>query len=134
MLILPTLLKLLEEIENITLSRPTVHRILRAAGIPSPRKKRKIKTHRIRARKDCPSLMVHLNASPYAWLGSDELSIHGSIDDASGEILGLYLAQEECLERYFEVTCYMIKEFGIPAPTYSDRHTIFFSPPRINCP
>jgi transposase len=120
--------ELLKEVEDITLSRPTVHRILRAAGIVSPRKKRKIKAHRTRARKDCPGLMVHLDASPYAWLGPDELSLHGSIDDASGKIMGLYLSKEECLEGYFEVTRYMIRQFGIPASTYSDRHTIFFSP------
>jgi transposase len=120
--------ELLEEREGITLSQPTVHRILRSAGIVSPKKKKKIRAHYYRKRKDCPGMMVQLDASPYAWLGGDELSLHGAIDDASSNILGLYLCKEETLEGYFEVARQMIKGFGIPISTYSDKHTIFFSP------
>ena len=57
--------ELLAEREGITLSQPTVHRILRSAGIVSPRKKKKVRAHRYRKRKDCPGMMVQLDASPY---------------------------------------------------------------------
>ncbi|MBA7649082.1 ISNCY family transposase ISHahy13 [subsurface metagenome] len=120
--------ELLEEKEGITLSRPTVHRMLRNAGIASPKKKKKVRRHRYRKRMDCPGMMVQLDASPYSWLGGEELSLHGAIDDASSNILGLYLCEEETLEGYFEVTRQMIKGPGIPVSTYSDKHTIFFSP------
>ncbi len=119
---------LLAEREDIIISRPTVHRILRDAGIASPKKKKKIRAHRYRKRKDCPGMMVQLDASPYAWLGGEDLNLHGAIDDASSNILGLYLCKEECLEGYFEVARQMVKGPGIPISTYSDRHTIFFSP------
>jgi len=75
--------ELLERLEGIVLSRPTVHRILRYTEIASPKRKRKIRAHKLRARKDCPSLMIHLDASPYYWLGGDELTLHGAIDDAT---------------------------------------------------
>ncbi|MFZ3105811.1 MAG: hypothetical protein WA105_00335, partial [Candidatus Hydromicrobium sp.] len=120
--------ELLEEREGITLSRPTVHRILRSAGIASPKKKKKIRAHHYRKRKDCPGIMVQLDASPYIWLGGEELSLHGAIDDATGMVLGLYLDKEENLEGYFEVARQMISGFGIPISIYSDKHTIFFSP------
>ena len=120
--------ELLAEREGITLSQPTVHRILRSAGIVSPRKKKKVRAHRYRKRKDCPGMMVQLDASPYRWLGDQELSLHGAIDDASSNILGLYLCKEETLEGYFEVAGQMIGGSGIPISTYSDKHTIFFSP------
>jgi len=120
--------ELLAEREGITLSQPTVHRILRDAGIVSPKKKKKIRAHRYRKRKDCPGMMVQLDASPYCWLGGDDLSLHGAIDDASSNILGLYLCKEETLEGYFEVARQMIGGPGIPISTYSDKHTIFFSP------
>ncbi|MBA7711250.1 ISNCY family transposase ISHahy13 [subsurface metagenome] len=110
------------------MSQPTVHRILRSAGIVSPRKKKKVRAHRYRKRKDCPGMMVQLDASPYRWLGDQELSLHGAIDDASSNILGLYLCKEETLEGYFEVAGQMIGGSGIPISTYSDKHTIFFSP------
>ena len=120
--------ELLAEREDIIISRPTVHRILRDAGIASPKKKKKIRAHRYRKRKDCPGMMVQLDASPYGWLGGEDLNLHGAIDDASSNILGLYLCKEETLEGYFEVTRQMIKGPGIPISTYSDKHTIFFSP------
>lgn len=120
--------ELLSEKEKIDLSRPTVHRILREAGIVSPKKKKKTRTHRYRKRKDCPGMMVQLDASPYRWLGEDGLSLHGAIDDATGKVLGLYLCRQETLKGYFEVARQMIKGFGIPMSAYSDRHTIFFSP------
>jgi transposase len=62
--------ELLAEREKIDLSRPTVHRILRSAGIASPKKKKKVRTHRYRKRLDCPGMMVQLDASPYhlAWI------------------------------------------------------------------
>jgi len=122
--------ELLEEKEGIALSQPTVHRILRDAGIKSPKKKKKIRAHRYRKRKDCPGIMVQLDASPYIWLGGEELSLHGAIDDATGMVLGLYLCKEETLEGYLEVARQMISGFGIPISIYSDRHTIFFSPTR----
>ena len=118
--------ELLSEKEKIDLSRPTVHRILREAGIVSPKKKKKTRTHRYRKRKASPGMMVQLDASPYKWLGEDELSLHGAIDDATGKVLGLYLCRQETLKGYFEVARQMIKSFGIPISAYSDRHTIFF--------
>ena len=120
--------ELLAEREDIIISRPTVHRILRGAGIASPKKKKKVRAHRYRKRKDCPGMMVQLDASPYGWLGGEDLNLHGAIDDASSNISGLYLCKEETLEGYFEVTRQMIKGPGIPISTYSDKHTIFFSP------
>lgn len=120
--------ELLAEREKIDLSRPTVHRILKDAGLVSPKKKKKVKAHRSRKRLDCPGMMVQLDASPYPWLGGDKLSLHGAIDDATGKVLGLYMCREETLEGYFEVTRQMIKSSGIPVSTYQDRHTIFFNP------
>ncbi len=55
--------ELIAEKDGISISRPTVHRILRGAGIVSPKKKKKTKTYRYRKRKDCPGMMVQLDAS-----------------------------------------------------------------------
>ncbi|MCL4378308.1 MAG: ISNCY family transposase [Actinobacteria bacterium] len=122
--------ELLSERENITLSQPTVHRILSGAGLKSPKKKKKVRVHHYRKRMDCPGAMVQLDASPYPWLGDVELALHGAIDDASGDILGLYFCSQECLEGYFEITRQMIKGPGIPVSIYTDKHTILFSPKR----
>jgi len=120
--------ELIAEKEYIDLSRPTVHRILAGAGIVSPKKKKKTKTYHYRKRKDCAGMMVQLDASPYKWLGGEDLNLHGAIDDATSTVVGLYLCKEETLEGYFEVTRQMIKEFGIPISTYNDKRTVFVSP------
>ena len=120
--------ELMAEREDICLSKPTVYRILTGAGIKSPKKKKRARTHHYRKRMDCPGAMVQLDASPYPWLGNQELALHGAIDDASGDILGLCLYKEECLEGYFEITRQMLTGHGIPLSTYSDRHTILVNP------
>jgi len=57
-----------------------------------------------------------------------EYHLHGGIDDATGQVVGLYLAESECLEGYFQTTHLMLELYGIPVSLYSDRHSIFFSP------
>jgi len=120
--------ELISENEKIGLSQPTVHRILTKAGIKSPKKKKKKRMYHYRKRMDCPGAMVQLDASPYFWLDDKELNLHGAIDDATSNVLGLYMCSQECLKGYFEVTRQMIKNAGIPLSTYNDRHTILVSP------
>jgi transposase len=62
------LAELLAEREGIDLSRVTVRRILRAAGVPSPRVRR---APRHRSRRDQMAqagLLVHVDGSRHAWL------------------------------------------------------------------
>ena len=54
--------------------------------------------------------------------------MHGTIDDATGQITGLYMCKNECMLGYFEVMHRMVEVFGIPDSIYADRHTIFRSP------
>jgi len=121
--------ELLAEYEDVHASRPSIHRILNAAGIESPKKHKSIKLHHRRKRKSKAGLLVQIDASPFPWLGGDQLyNLHGAIDDATGQILGLFLTKNECLNGYFEVMHQVISNFGIPVQLYSDRHTIFFAP------
>jgi hypothetical protein len=56
------------------------------------------------------------------------LSLHGAIDDATSEIVALWLAETEQLNGYFHVLAEMLRSCGIPRALYMDGHTIFFSP------
>lgn len=121
--------ELLAEYENISASRSSIHRILSTAGIKSPKKHKCIKLYHRRNRKRKAGLLAQIDASPFSWLGGDELlNLHGAIDDATGKILGLYLTKNECLNGYFELMRQVITGFGIPVQLYSDRRTIFFVP------
>jgi len=121
--------ELLEEHEHITVSYSTVHRILSRAGIMSPQKRRKPKAHHRRKRMPQKGMLVQIDASPYPWIiGGEVVSLHGAVDDATGEILALFFAKNECLNGYFQVMEQMITSHGIPISIYCDKHTIFVSP------
>jgi len=121
--------ELLAEYEKIKISYSALYTLLKKAGITSPKKRRRIRSHRRRKRKEQEGLLIQLDASPFDWLSDGkEYYLHGGIDDATGKVVGLYLAEGECLEGYFQVARRMCLDYGIPVSTYSDRHTIFFSP------
>ena len=50
----------------------------------------------------------------------------GFIDDASGEVTGLYMCENECMDGYLEVTRQTFKNFGVPLAIYADGSSIFF--------
>lgn len=115
---------LLEERDNIVVSRSSVSRILAEHGILADRKRRKC--HRSRDRRKQFGMLVQIDASPYQWLGGNTLlSLHGAIDDSTGKVLGLWIARTECLDGYFELMERVIRHYGCPMALYADRHTIF---------
>jgi len=121
--------ELLEEHEEIKISYTPLYNILANAGIKSPKKRRKTKTHHRRKRKSQEGLLIQIDATPFEWFNTNEkFALHGAIDDATGKIVGLYITKNECLQGYFEVTRQILLNNGIPVSIYADRHSIFRSP------
>lgn len=120
--------ELLERREGIKISYSVLHSKLTQASIQSPKKRRRFKPHRRRKRKAQAGLLIQMDATPFEWFGgSEKFSLHGAIDDATGQVVGLYLAKNECLHGYWEITRQMILHHGIPISIYADRHAIFLS-------
>ncbi|GAC1614152.1 MAG: ISNCY family transposase [Gemmatimonadaceae bacterium] len=118
--------------EGITLSRSSVRRILREAGIGSPRKRR-APTHRSRrARYPQAGMLVQIDASPHDWLEGrgPQLTLFAAIDDATGEVLALLFRAEEDAQGYFLLVRMIVEQYGRPLALYHDRHGIF----RVNAP
>ncbi|SHM58284.1 hypothetical protein SAMN05660826_01404 [Caldanaerovirga acetigignens] len=61
--------KLLDRVKNIKLSYSALYGILTGAGIKSPKKKRRFKSHRRRKRKLQPGLLVQMDTTPFNWFG-----------------------------------------------------------------
>jgi len=121
--------EMLEKNEKISISPNTIKGILNAEGIKSPKTKRKPKKHRRRKRREHAGALTQTDATPFEFFETEEkYCLHGAIDDATGDILGLYMTKNECLEGYFAVFEQMIINYGIPISIYADRHTIFASP------
>lgn len=120
--------ELLDRHESTTVSYSLLYRVLTEAGIQSPKKRRRFKPHRRRSRKAQEGLLLQMDASPFQWFGGRHMyALHGSIDDATGKVTGLYITKNECLQGYFEVVRQTVLNYGIPVSIYSDRHAIFLS-------
>ena len=122
--------EILDEVYGVKISYSALHRLLTGEGIKSPKKRRRKKQHKRRKRRPQAGLLVQTDASPYAWFKGNPLhyALHGVIDDATGQVLALYMTKNECLNGYFEMMRRMLEAYGSPVSLYADRHTIFQSP------
>ncbi|MGH2453255.1 MAG: ISNCY family transposase [bacterium] len=124
--------ELLAEREAIVLSHPTVHRILREAGIRSPRRRRPPRHRRRRERMPQPGLLVQLDGSDHDWLEErgPRLVLLAAVDDATGEVVGALFREQEDGQGYFLLLREIATHKGVPVAVYSDRHGIFKRDPR----
>lgn len=120
------LAELLREREGISLSRASVQRILRAAGIKSPRRHRAPRYRARRDRRAAAGMLVQLDGSRDRWFGAARpfATLLAAIDDASGEVVGAVFREQEDAAGYLEVLGQMLAR-GVPLAVYSDRHGIF---------
>ena len=118
--------EMLEEREDIHLSREAVRRILRGAG-KAPKKKRRSPKHRSRRpRRSQRGIMMQWDGSPHHWFGPEEPSccLMGAIDDADGTLLGALFVPNECAIGYLRLLDMVIDAHGVPLSAYQDCHTI----------
>ena len=117
----------LKDKEQISLSRPTVRRVLRAAGIAAVRKRGVKRHYKRRERKAQEGALVLWDGSPHRWFGEKlgEWSLMAVIDDATSALLcGVFAAHEDA-QSYLICLKQMLLDKGIPLAIYMDRHGIF---------
>jgi transposase len=119
--------ELLAEREAITISRPSLRRILLAAGLPSHRKRRPPKHRRRRERYPQEGMLLQLDASRHRWLGEDGpwLSLLAAVDDATGKVVGALFREQEDAQGYFLLLQDIVKTYGRPLAVYHDAHGVF---------
>jgi hypothetical protein len=67
------------------------------------------------------------DATPYDWFATGkQYALHGFIDDATGKITGLHMAERECLMEYLEVLRTTMADYGLPQALYTDKAGMFF--------
>jgi hypothetical protein len=111
--------------EQIQVSRSSVRRLLRAAGIGSPRQRRARKHRQRRERKAQAGLMVLWDGSRHDWLEGrgPMLCLMGAVDDATGELLaGAHFVEQECAAGYLTVLKAIAEDKGLPWSAYMDQH------------
>ncbi len=117
----------LEERHSISLSRRSVTRILTAAGLRSPRKRRARKHRSRRPRMPQEGMLLQVDGSNHDWLEGrgPRLVLIGAVDDATGEPVHAVFREHEDAEGYFLLLRDSIRRKSVPLAWYSDRHGIF---------
>lgn len=117
----------LTTVEGLAVSRATVQRVLRAAGLASPRRRRPPRHRSRRPRKAQAGLLCQLDGSPFAWFGPTEpaCSLLAAIDDATGAVLAATFRAQEDAAGYLELLRALGRSVGLPAAVYTDAHGIF---------
>jgi len=118
------LAELLAEHEGIDLSRPSLGRILRAAGRASPKKRRSPRHRSRRERMPRAGMLVQVDGSRHDWLEGRGpwLSLVGGIDDATGSLVGATFRDEEDSAGYLQLITDIARVHGLPGALYRDRH------------
>jgi transposase len=118
----------LGEVEEIQVSRETVRRILRRAGVRSPQKRRAPKYRARRERKARLGMMVMTDASREDWLEGrgPVLTLIGYQDDATSLVLAASFQLEgEDTVGYLKQLRAMVERYGVPLSLYRDQHGTF---------
>lgn len=114
--------------EKLTLSRPSVRRILREAGIASPQKRRPPKYRSRRERREREGMMLQADGSRHDWLEGrgPRLTLLGMIDDATGRVpIARFQSEHEDTVGYLRISRRLVEETGIPLSIYRDQHGTF---------
>lgn len=124
------LVDVLADDHGIHLSRSTIRRLRRQAGLASPRKKRSPRHRAWRERRPQPGILLQLDGSLHDWLEGrgPQLCLLAAIDDATGEIPWALFRPQEDAAGYFLLLEHITRTCGLPLAIYADRHTIFQSP------
>lgn len=121
------LCEVLEEREELTLSRSTLRRILLESGMMSPRERRHPRHRKRRERYPQCGMLLQIDASHHDWLEGrgPRLCLIGAIDDATGKVPHALFRLAEDTHGYFQLLEQIVATHGMPLAIYRDRHSIF---------
>ena len=134
------LTELLQEREELIVSRSSVRRLLTAAGLKSSRQRRPPQ-HRVRRQRyPQEGMLLQIDGSRHDWLESRRpriyrgrgpyLTLVAAINDATGTVPSALCQEQEDAQGYFLLLQEVIQRQGIPLALYSDRHSIFSVNPK----
>jgi transposase len=114
--------------EGFPFTRECLRRLLRAAGLASPQKRRPRKYRARRQRRPRFGLMQLTDASRHDWLEGrgPRLTLLGLQDDATSRVTAAHFQLEpENAVGYLQLLRQLITAHGVPLSLYRDRHSIF---------
>ena len=111
-----------EHLQSYTWVKTQLH----TAGLVERNKRRGVH-RRKRPRKPCEGMMLHQDASRFAWLeNGPELDLVVTMDDATSKIYSAFLVEEEALHRRSERLCTCSRSTGFPRASILTAAAIIF--------
>lgn len=114
--------------EGLRLSRASLQRILRQAGLASPQKRRPPRYRSRRERRAQEGTMLLADGSRHDWLEGrgPYLTLLGFLDDATGKVpVARFQEEAEDAVGYLRLLRQQVEEAGIPLSLYRDQHGVF---------
>lgn len=113
--------------QGLTISRRSLTRILRGAGLRSPKRRRRRRHRARRERAPAEGMLLQVDGSSHDWLEGrgPRLVLVGAVDDATGALVHALFREQEDAAGYLLLLRDVVRGHGIPAAWYSDRHSIF---------
>ena len=114
----------------------TVTRLsLQSAGLVKPAPRRSAHRKK-RPRRPMVGMMLHQDASRFAWLPGDaqHYDLVVTLDDATSEIYSAFLVEEEGTASSFRGLCEVIAGHGLFCELYTDRGSHYFVTPKAGEP
>lgn len=115
---------------NINVSDSFIYNLLTSKGIETPYKyKKRRESHPPRPRRENAGELIQVDASKHKWFYGDDnyYYLHGGIDDATGNVVSCFFAEQETIYGYQMIMKDIIKNYGIPECLYTDYRTVFKS-------
>ena len=114
----------------------TVTRLsLQSAGLVRPAPRRSAHRKK-RPRRPLPGMMLHQDASRFAWLPEDarQYDLVVTLDDATSALYSAFLVEEEGTQSSLRAIAEVIDEHGLFCELYTDRGSHYFHTPKAGEP
>jgi transposase len=113
--------------EDIRISRKSVERMRREAGVPAARRRRPPRHRSRRDRMPQEGMLLQVDGSTHHWFGPAQprCTLLAAVDDATGKPVAAVFREQEDAHGYFLLLKQVLKAKGIPLDLYHDRHSIF---------
>ena len=116
--------ELLAAEEGLLISRETLRRWRREAGLAPKQRRRAPKHRKRRPRSRAEGLMMLWDGSPHHWFGEEPppCCLMAAIDDATGQVLAAHFCPVETSWAYLKLLDLVLTRWGVLASVYQDRH------------
>src|SRR5215813_8489541 len=119
---------------NYVLGYTVTKLALHAAGLVRPAPKRSAHRKK-RPRRPLQGMLLHQDGSRHAWLeGQPALDLIVTMDDATSEILSMFLVEEEGTASTFRALREVVLEHGLFCELYTDLGSHYFYTPEPGAP